>query len=132
MKTAIWLIFLVFAALWTGFVALTVQASDWLLAAMAAGQVSDVTTAATQWPVPAWLALWVDPAWVQSLQAASADMVQWLGQVLPTASGLMGWIAVLLWTGWGLGMLLLLVFAGAGHWLVGRFSASAEPRGLRT
>jgi hypothetical protein len=34
------------------------------------------------------------------------DVVQWLGQVLPSAGGLMGWISPLLWIGWGLVMLL--------------------------
>ena len=132
MKALIWVIFLVFAGLWTGLVALAAQVTEWLLAAMAAGQVSDVATTATQWPVPAWLALWVDPAWVQGLQAASVELVQWMEQVLPSASGLMGWIGPLLWTGWGLGMVLLLVFAGAGHWLVGRFTAGSSQQRLTT
>jgi hypothetical protein len=125
MKIMIWVAFLVLAGLWTGLVALTVQVTDWLLAAVASGQASDLASAAGQWPVPAWLALWVDTAWLQDLQAAWVGVVQWLGQVLPSAGGLMGWITPLLWTGWALVMLLLLVCAVAGHWLAGRLGATA-------
>lgn len=128
MKAMIWVAFVVLAGLWTGLVALTVQVTDWLLAAMASGQATDLATAAGQWPVPAWLALWVDTAWLQGLQAAAVDLVQWLGQVLPSADGLMGWIAPLLWIGWGLVMLLLLVCAVAGHWLAGRLGTPAALR----
>lgn len=128
MKTMIWLAFFLLAGLWTGLVALTAQVTDWLLAAMASGQATDLATAAGQWPVPAWLAPWVDPAWLQGLQAAWVNAVQWLAQVLPSAGGLMGWITPLLWTGWGLVMLLLLVCAVAGHWLAGRLGAPAVLR----
>jgi hypothetical protein len=124
MKTLIWVAFLVLAGLWTGLVALTVQVTDWLLGAVASGQATDLATAAGQWPVPAWLALWVDTAWLQGLQAAWVGV----GQVLPSADGLMGWITPLLWTGWALVMVLLLVCAVAGHWLVGRLGA---PTALR-
>jgi hypothetical protein len=62
------------------------------------------------------------------LQAAAVDLVQWLGQVLPSAEGLMGWIAPLLWTGWALVTLLLLVCAVAGHWLAGRLGTPAALR----
>lgn len=130
MKTMIWVAFLVLAGLWTGLVALTVQVTDWLLGAVASGQASDLASAAGQWPVPAWLALWVDTAWLQDLQAAWVGVVQWLGQVLPSADGLMGWITPLLWTGWALVMLLLLACAVAGHWLAGRLGAPA-PRHLQ-
>jgi hypothetical protein len=125
MKIMIWVAFLVLAGLWTGLVALTVQVTDWLLAAVASGQASDLASAAGQWPVPAWLALWVDTAWLQDLQAAWVGVVQWLGQVLPSADGLMAWITPLLWTGWALVMLLLLVCAVAGHWLASRLGTTA-------
>jgi len=128
MKAMIWIAFALLAGLWTGLVALTAQVTDWLLAAMVSGQATDLATAAGQWTVPAWLALWVDTAWLQGLQAAWVDVVQWLGQVMPSADGLMGWITPLLWTGWALVMLLLLVCAVAGHWLVGRLGTPAALR----
>jgi hypothetical protein len=125
MKTIVWLIFLVSAGLWTGFVALAAQMTEWLLTAMSSGQVADIATTAGQWPVPAWLALWVDPEWLKGMQLASVEFVQWLGQLLPAATGLMGWVTPLLWIGWVLGMLLLLVLAVLGHWLVGRIGSSS-------
>lgn len=122
MKALIWVVFLVFAGLWTGLVALSAQLTEWLLGALASGQVNDLASAAGQWPVPEWLGPWVDTAWLQAVQAATVDMLQWLGQVLPGADSLMGWITPLLWTVWLLVLLGMLLLAALGHWLVGRFS----------
>lgn len=129
MKTLLWIAFFLLAGLWTGLVALTAQITDWLLATMASGQVTDLANVAGQWPMPAWLGLWIDTAWLQGLQTAWVDVVQWLSQVLPSAGGLMGWISPLLWIGWALVMLLLLVCAVAGHWLLGRLGKSTALRG---
>jgi hypothetical protein len=120
MKALVWLVFLLLTAFWTGLVALTEQLSQWLLASMAAGQVGELASVAGQWPVPAWLGLWVDTAWLQSLQEAGVGLVQWLANVLPSSQGLMSWISPLLWLGWGLGTLLLLVAAVIGHMLLGQ------------
>jgi hypothetical protein len=57
-------------------------------------------------------------------------LVQWLGQVLPSSQGLMSWISPLLWLGWGLGALLLLVAAVMGHMLLGQ-RWSAPRKGLK-
>lgn len=120
MKTLIWLTFVLLAGLWTGLVALTAQVTEWLLSAVASGQVTDLAAAAGQWPVPAWLGAWADTAWLQALQAALVGGVQWLGQVLPSAGGLMDWIGPLLWATWALVMLSLLAAALLGHWLLGK------------
>ncbi len=130
MKAIVWLVFLVLTAFWTGLVALTEQLSQWLLASMASGQVGELATVAGQWPVPAWLGFWVDTAWLQGLQEAGVGLVQWLGQVLPSSQGLMSWISPLLWLGWGLGALLLLVAAVMGHMLLGQ-RWSAPRKGLK-
>lgn len=120
MKALIWFAFLLLAGLWTGLVALAVQISEWLLASVSGGQANDLAAAAGQFPVPAWLGLWADTAWLKDMQTAAADLVQWLVQVLPSADGLMGWITPLLWVGWGLGVLVMLVCTVAAHWLLGR------------
>jgi hypothetical protein len=120
MKALVWVVFLILIAFWTGLVALTEQLSQWLLASMAAGQVGELATLAGQWPVPAWLGFWVDTAWLKSLQEAGVGLVQWLSNVLPSSQGLMSWISPLLWLGWGLGTLLLLVAAVMGHMLLGQ------------
>lgn len=120
MKAVVWVIFGVLTAFWTGLVTMTEHLSHWLLASLASGQVGELATLAGQWPVPAWLGLWVDTAWLQSLQEAAVGLVQWLGQVLPSSQGLMSWITPLLWLGWGMGTLLLLVAAVIGHVLLGQ------------
>jgi hypothetical protein len=130
MKAIVWLVFLVLAAFWTGLVALTEQLSQWLLASMASGQVGELATVAGQWPVPAWLGFWVDTAWLKSLQEAGVGLVQWLSNVMPSSQGLMSWISPLLWLGWGLGTLLLLVAAVMGHMLLGQ-RWSAPRKGLK-
>jgi hypothetical protein len=119
MKALVWVVFLILTAFWTGLVALTEQLSQWLLASMAAGQVGELASVAGQWPVPAWLGFWVDTAWLKSLEAG-VGLVQWLSNVLPSSQGLMSWISPLLWLGWGLGTLLLLVAAVMGHMLLGQ------------
>lgn len=130
MKAIVWLVFLVLVAFWTGLVALTEQLSQWLLTSMASGQVGELATLAGQWPVPAWLGFWVDTAWLQSLQEVGVGLVQWLSQVLPSSQGLMSWISPLLWLGWGLGTLLLLVAAVIGHMLLGQ-RGSTPRKGLK-
>ena len=129
MKTIIWGVFAFLTVCWTALVALSVQLTHWLVGAAGSGQATSAATAVGEWPVPAWAALWVDPAWLQALQAMWLDLVQWLGQVAPSSDGLMGWITPLLWTGWGLGMLGLLVPAIGLHWLVVRLN---QPTTLRS
>jgi hypothetical protein len=120
MKALIWFAFLLLAAFWTGMVMLTGQVTDWVLGSMQSGQINDLAATAGQVPLPAWLALWVDTAWLKEMQTLGVSLVQWLGQVLPSADGLMTWINPLLWFGWGLGMLVMLIGAVAAHWLLGK------------
>ena len=120
MKVLIWCAFLLLAAFWTGLVMVTGQVTDWVLGSMQTEQVADLAASAGQVPLPAWLALWVDTAWLKEMQTFGISLVQWLGQVLPSADGLMTWINPLLWFGWGLGMLAMLVGAIAAHWLLGK------------
>ena len=113
MKTLIWSLFALVALLWTGLAVLSVQFADWALATMAQGT--------AQWnpaDLPAWLALWLDPAWLQALWA---DWVPALMRLLPSGENLGQWIAALVWLSWGLGLVALLVGAVALHWLAGQF-----------
>lgn len=130
MKTIVWGVFAFLTVCWTALIALSVQLTAWLLNAAGAGQATAAASAASDWPGPAWAALWIDPAWLQALQAMWLDLVQWLGQMAPSSDGLMGWITPLLWTGWGLGMLCLLVAAIGLHWLVGRLNKPSTPRSV--
>ncbi len=120
MKTLIWAAFAVLAALWTGFIALSAGIVGWLLSAVADGQISHAAQTVGQWPVPAWLALWIDVSLLESVQAHWLEAVQWLSSVLPSAGALTGWVVPLLWVVWAVVGMCLLATAGVGHWLVGR------------
>lgn len=128
MKPLIWGVFGLLALCWTGLAAASVEITQWLLSLVASGQVTDAATAAGQWPVPAWLSAWVDPAWLKTLQTAWLGMVQWLGRVLPSSGGLMAWVTPMVWFVWALGMLCLLVPAIGLHWLAGRYTSSMAAR----
>lgn len=120
MKSLIWLTFGLLTVLWTLLATLSVRASNWLLGAITSGQVTGVPGTAAQAPLPAWLAPWLDPAWLaapQSLWLAAMDLFV---QLAPSSDALMAWIAPLIWAGWALGAAVLLVAALGLHWLVGR------------
>ena len=125
MKTLIWSLTALLAALWTGTAALAHQVLGWLLGAIDTG-----TAAVSLPPLPDWLALWVDAQMLAAWQVWGVDLLQWLGAVLPSSEALMGWIGPLLWLVWGFGVLALLALAGLLHWLVGRVPAPA-PAPLR-
>lgn len=121
MIVAIWVVVVVLAAFWTGLAALLAQLTDWLSAAMASGAAGSALDQIGQWPVPAWLAPWVDPAWVETMQASVLEWLQWLSAAMPAIGGLMGWISPLVWLLWGLGLVVLLCVGGGLHFLARRF-----------
>lgn len=121
MIAAIWVVVVVLAAFWTGLAALLAQLTDWLSAAMASGAAGSALDQIGQWPVPAWLAPWVDPAWVETMQASVLEWLHWLSAAMPAIGGLMGWISPLVWLLWGLGLVVLLCVGGGLHFLARRF-----------
>lgn len=125
MKIALWIVFSLISALWTVAVLVSVELTSWLANTVASGQATDLLTTAGQWPVPAWLALWVDTAWLQELQAAWVQVIGWFGQSGPALGTLVGWLVPLIWVIWGVVLLLLLVAAGAGHFMLGKLSKAA-------
>ena len=137
MKTLIWVLFAVLMLGWTGLAAVSVQLTEWLFAAMASGQagevVGGVAGGVANWPVPAWLAVWVSPELIESLQTSWAGMLGWLSAVMPSVAGLSGLVSVLVWLFWGLGALTLLAIALLLHWLAGRMAdkPKALPVGSR-
>lgn len=120
MKILIWAAFVLVILFWTGLIALTEQLSQWLLASMPTGQVTDLTQITGQWPVPAWLGLWVDTAWIEGVQEMGVGFLAWLMPLVPSSESLMGWISPLLWITWGIGSFVLLVCTLVVNWLIGK------------
>jgi len=102
------------------------QLTGWLATTVASDQAGTVISNVGQWPMPAWLSLFVDPTWVQEMQAAWVEVLGWLGQSGPALGGMVSWLIPLMWVVWGLVMLLILVATIAAHFLVGRFSRPAR------
>jgi hypothetical protein len=120
MKIVVWAVFAVLAGLWTLCAVVTVELAQWAAQLLASGGAADLGRSAAQWPVPPWIALWLDPAWIQAAQSALLWSLDALVGVLPFVSSAMGWVAPLVWFTWGAGLVLLLVTAVVGHWLVAR------------
>jgi len=126
MKKIIWLVFAVFAALWTGLVALSLQLSDWLLSSVASARLPDTLPAPDAWTPPAWAEPWVGSGLVESLQGVLVGLMQTVNHVLPAAGSLGTFISVLGWLIWGLVMAGMLLVAGGLHWLAGRHAAQQQ------
>jgi hypothetical protein len=122
MKILIWTSFAFIALLWSGaawgLVALTQAAAQ----AAAAGAAADIVRQVTQWPLPAWLSLWVDTAWVLAAQQALAAALDTMHGAWPHVAAAAAWVVPLIWLFWGAGLTLLLLLAGGLHVLVARGS----------
>jgi hypothetical protein len=128
MKTALWIVFALLAALWTGTVLVSAELTGWLASTVASGAAGDVINNVGQWPLPAWLALWIDPAWVQGMQAAWVQVMGWLGQSGPALGSVVSWLIPLIWVVWGVVLLLMLAATVAGHFLLGKLT---RPGGMK-
>ena len=100
----------------------------WLAGALASGQAAEWSRVAAQWPLPPWVALWIDPSLLQALQATLAWTLGWMQSALPFAGTLVGWLVPLAWVGWGLGLVVLLGLAAVGHLWWSRRAAARMPR----
>lgn len=97
--------------------------ASWLVGVVAGwvegGELKAAGQAAARAPVPEWLSVWIDPAWIQGLQALTDQLLHLSGDVMPL---LAGGIGLLQWVVWGLWALVMALMALAGlkvHWLVG-------------
>ena len=123
MKIALWLVFLLLAALWTGGAALAAFAVQWAGQLAASGAATDLGQAAAQAPVPGWLALWgIDPALLRGVQEMLLWGLQALRDVLPAMGSAIGWLVPVVWVFWAIGLVLLLVLAAGAHFAIGRFN----------
>lgn len=124
MKVLIWSAFALMALLWTASVAVFAALVGWAGQALTAGDLGALAKGAAQMPVPDWIALWVDPAWVRSMQELTLWALQGLDGALPFVGQAVGWLVPLIWVGWGFVLTLMLVLAIAAHWLMGKAPSS--------
>lgn len=125
MKTLIWSLFGLLALLWSGLCWAGAGLLRW-----AAGLLSGTGNAPddwgrvlADWPLPEWLALWVDLGALRSLLELIASMFESLKAVWPSADSALAWLIPLLWVVWGGGLLVLLALLGLALWL----ARSARP-----
>lgn len=122
-RAAVWIVFVVLAAVWTVAALLATELAQWLAQAVASGRAADLGQSAAQWPIPAWLGAWVDPALIAWIQDGVLWSIEALRGAGPTVGAAIGWLVPLVWLAWGLGFALLLLLAGVGHLLAGRLRA---------
>jgi hypothetical protein len=120
MKIALWSVVGLLGAIWTGGALMAAALTRWGADLVASGGVSELDRSAAQWPVPAWLAPWVDTASIQAVQQAFLWSIDALGHVLPWMGSVVGLLLPFVWVLWGLGVVALLVLAGFTHLLLGR------------
>lgn len=120
MKIALWSVVGLLAAIWTGGALVAAALTRWGADLIAAGGVTELGRSLAQWPVPPWVAPWVDTAWIQAVQQAFLWSVDTLGQALPWLGSAVGWLTPFVWVLWGLGVIALLLLAGFAHLLLGR------------
>jgi hypothetical protein len=120
MKLAIWIIFGLLAAVWTGGALLTAGLVRWVADVLASGQTAELARSAAQWPLPAWLPAWVDPAWMGAAQQALSWTIEAVGGSLPMFGAAIGWMLPVVWAVWGLGVAIMLALAGGAHVVLGR------------
>lgn len=130
MKSFVWIVFGLFAAVWTGGAFAAAQLTTWAAGQLASGAAVDLGRAVADWPLPAWLAPWVDAAAFQAAQQVLVVALDWLRDNWPEIGSLLGWLVPVIWVLWGLGLALLLLLAGGAHWLAGR--AQPQPRASMT
>ncbi|MCU7370909.1 hypothetical protein PEC18_08445 [Paucibacter sp. O1-1] len=108
MKTALWIFIAFLAALWSGCAWLGIELLQWLAARLSAGDAGELERAIAQWPLPAWLEYWIDPAWAEMLRGALTGLMAAITHAAPWLGTAMGWLLPLAWVIWGGGLLALL------------------------
>lgn len=125
MKLLMWAGTGVVALLWTLMIAVMASLAAWLVGS--ADQAVGGLQAISQWPVPTWLALWLDPALLEPIKDMVASGMGLLVTATPWLTPMLAWIAPLLWVIWALVMVLLLAIAAGGHLLMGKLRPATGP-----
>lgn len=120
MKIALWSVFGLLLVLWTGGAWVAAALTAWGADLIASGGVAELGRMASKWPVPPWMAPWVDTAWIQAAQQAFLWSMDSLGQALPWMGSAVGWLQPFIWMLWGVGAIVLAGLAGFAHLMLGR------------
>lgn len=112
----VWALVALVAVPWT----LACLAAHWLLTGpdWSSGGVQDWMAWLEQWRIPVELAAWLPMEAITALKAWLTALGPWVEQALAMAPALLGWLVPLLWLGWGLGLLVMLLVGVAGSVLV--------------
>ncbi len=82
----------------------------------------------TQWRIPVWLADWLPLGAIGELQAWLTMLAPWVEAGVTNAPGLLGWLAPLVWVGWGLGLLVLVLLGVVGSVVVAVVRRAVAPQ----
>ena len=115
MKPLIWLVVAIAAALWTLSAWGVASLIEWSLPLLASGDATQVEAAMRSLSMPAWLAPWIDTAWWQPAQAFALWCVQGLQAMGSVVSTGVSWLIPLVWVGWAVVLMMMLVVAGGMH-----------------
>ena len=124
MRLAIWIVFGLACAAWTGLLGLfawAAKAGIGLLGRVGSQGMGDLVS---QWSLPAWMVSTFDLGWLQSVQVMLLQLLDWLGSFWGTAD-LLTAVMIATWLVWGTGLSVLLVIAVVGHWLAGPSRAAS-------
>lgn len=120
MKIIVWTAFGAMAVVWTLGALIVVELVQWGAQFIASGAATELGRSAAQWPGPAWLTLWLDPAVIKAMQEGMLTGIEAFRSALPWIGSAVGWLVPLVWISWGIGVALLLAMAGGAHWLASR------------
>jgi len=125
---AIWSIAGLLAAAWTGIVALLGTALTWTGEALR--HTGALAAAPPAWPsgLPSWLGTWIEPSTWAAIGTALREIVPPVLSLLPAAGTLANWLETLVWLGWGLGMIALLIMTVGTHAWLRRAKRLVNPR----
>ena len=120
MKKAVWIVFVLMGALWTGAALLFSELTQWGGQLLESGHALTLGESAAQWTLPAWASAWVDTAWMHAAQEGLMWVSNLLQGVLPMAGSAAGWVVAIIWVVWGVGLAAMFLLAGVAHLLAGR------------
>jgi hypothetical protein len=117
-KAGLWVLTGGLILIWTAGMALLAQILPWLLAQ--APQLAGAVEPVLSWPWPQWLGPWVDPVLLQTLQAFTRSVLDWLQPFLPSLQGLGSLLSGLVWLVWAVGLAAALALAVLAHLMLRR------------